>query len=1045
MPTPPSPPLSAVDTEILAPPPVVEPLPLIKPAGVINHNPSPPFSKLAALYEALRSERKPEKRKTMLLRWFGNWREKVGTDLYPALRLILPEKDRERAVYGLKEITLAKCFLASMGIDPKSSDGKRVLNWKKPTPDNPTVGDFPTTLYEVLAPRCPNTHGTLTVDRLNELLDDLTKSARNLEMQMRVIRKICDACTATEQGWIVRIILKDLAIQVRETTVLSAFHPDARDLFNTCSDLKRVAWELWNPTRSLRDDERSITLWTPFQPMLCKRTKTLVEAVKLIQGHMAITKQQKDTTSNNQFVIEEKLDGERMQLHKRGNAYFYSSRKGKDYTYLYGAHVGEGSLTPHIHTAFDERIEDCILDGEMMVWDPALDKYLGFGTLKTAAIDQLGRVNARDDDSPRPCFKVFDILLIRNPASPVPTILSNTALSKRRKVLNKAFKQVPGRFELATQGFGESVRDVETALEKIVEERGEGLVLKTPESPYVLAGREPFWVKVKPEYVDSISDSVDLLVVAGTWGSGRRGGKVSALVCAVRDDYSRAGVSETGMNVYVTFCRIGTGMTIDDYDWINKKKWTRVDKKSLPTHIKASPSNKREDKGDVYLDPEDWFVVSVKGASIDASDEFGTGLTMRFPRCKAIRRDLSVDDCLTWSELRELHGGGKRKTNQENGGGAKKRKVTTRKKTTLSLSYQTSDNADVEIVSKLFEDMRFYVIEDPARKQVVSKKVIEELIAANGGDYTPLLQGDHSLTVIYGGTKMVPQVKRVIKQEDMDIIKPQWITDSIEKGHLVPLQSKYYFFATQDAMDDPAYNLDDDEAALSQRKSSPDRSRDRQRNYTPSPEPDELSEYLQPISLDEDAARIPDDPSASETESEPEDLAGDLSDGDWTEIAATTASAASSKNIHSNQLPAPPIPEPGNVEAPPAISSARSEISSANGKVDQNMFFLRLCFYLDTPENARNEDFFVTTPHEAKIKQSMDRARRDILVHGGSIATELSDPRLTHIVIHELDKSRRTELNRRTARPKRRHMVLTAFISACVSENTLLDEDAFMP
>lgn len=45
----------------------------------------------------------------------------------------------------------------------------------------------------------------------------------------------------------------DLAIQVKETSVLGAFHPDARDLFNTCSDLKRVAWELWNPERSLKD------------------------------------------------------------------------------------------------------------------------------------------------------------------------------------------------------------------------------------------------------------------------------------------------------------------------------------------------------------------------------------------------------------------------------------------------------------------------------------------------------------------------------------------------------------------------------------------------------------------------------------------------------------------------------------------------------------------------------------------------------------------------------------------------------------------------
>lgn len=33
-------------------------------------------------------------------------------------------------------------------------------------------------------------------------------------------------------------------------------------------------------------------------------------------------------------------------------------RKGKDYTYLYGSHVGTGSLTPYIAKAFDERVEE---------------------------------------------------------------------------------------------------------------------------------------------------------------------------------------------------------------------------------------------------------------------------------------------------------------------------------------------------------------------------------------------------------------------------------------------------------------------------------------------------------------------------------------------------------------------------------------------------------------------------------------------------------------------------------------------------------------
>ena len=96
--------------------------------------------------------------------------------------------------------------------------------------------------------------------------------------------------------------------------------------------------------------------------MLCKRpTRKVEETVKEMGG--------------SKFIIEEKLDGERMQLHKRGNEYFYCSRyaasdqegcncsprpcrKGKDYTYLYGKHVGTGSLTPFIEDAFDPRVEE---------------------------------------------------------------------------------------------------------------------------------------------------------------------------------------------------------------------------------------------------------------------------------------------------------------------------------------------------------------------------------------------------------------------------------------------------------------------------------------------------------------------------------------------------------------------------------------------------------------------------------------------------------------------------------------------------------------
>lgn len=78
--------------------------------------------------------------------------------------------------------------------------------------------------------------------------------------------------------------------------------------------------------------------------------------------------------------------------------------------YLYGGHVGEGSLTQYIANAFHEDVKkyvlvcgisdySIILDGEMLVWDPILEKYLAFGTLKTAA----GGMAVRDIANNRSC------------------------------------------------------------------------------------------------------------------------------------------------------------------------------------------------------------------------------------------------------------------------------------------------------------------------------------------------------------------------------------------------------------------------------------------------------------------------------------------------------------------------------------------------------------------------------------------------------------------------------------------------------------------
>lgn len=109
-------------------------------------------------------------------------------------------------------------------------------------------------------------------------------------------------------------------------------------------------------------------------------------------------------------------------------------------------------------------------------------------------------------------------------------------------------------------------------MEEIWASRGEGLVMKHPLSEYTLNGRTKDWIKVKPEYMVSgrccflmswrshlIRRTIwarlwtfSLLVSGirwiarhrnhkhimkgGNYGSGRRAGGVSTLICAVVDD-----------------------------------------------------------------------------------------------------------------------------------------------------------------------------------------------------------------------------------------------------------------------------------------------------------------------------------------------------------------------------------------------------------------------------------------------------------------------------------------------------------------------------
>lgn len=978
-----------------------------------KNNGSAPFSVLAELFEKLSTERKPERRRRLLDVWFNHWREEIGHDLYPVIRLILPQKDRERAVYGLKEKNLAKTYIKLIPLGIRDPDAIRLFNWKKPTEKDKSSGDFPTVLYEVVSKRSSVVEGSLSVHDLNEILDDLSKNMGKQDIQSRILQRIYNRATAEEQRWIVRIILKDMVISVKETTVFGVFHPDAQDLFNICSDLKKVAWELWDPSRRLNAEDKSIQLFRAFAPMLCKRpTHKIEDSVKEMQGC--------------KFIIEEKLDGERMQLHKRGNEYFYCSRKGKDYTYLYGQHVGQGSLTPFINSAFDERIDDIILDGEMLVWDPVSERNLPFGTLKTAALDK-----SKKEHNPRPCYKVFDLLYLNGMS------LHQKSLKFRKRNLRACIKEISGRIEFTAEFEGKTAKDVRQKMDEVMASRGEGLVIKHPDSEYILNGRNKDWIKVKPEYMDNMGETVDVLVVAGNYGTRKRSGGVSTLICAVLDDRRPEGDEEPK---YSTFVRVGTGLSFADYVWLRQKPWKVWDQKNPPEFLQTAKRT-YEDKGDLYLEPEDSFILKVKAAEITTSDQYHLGVTMRFPRALSIRDDLSIADCMTASAVLESMRSERKRKMESDAGMSKKKRKTMAKKATVLPQYQGPNLRAVEIESDLFEDMKFMVSSDPkSRTGNQDRQELMKLIHANGGTCVQVVTSQQPITVIYGGTITPYDIKLLVDKGNVDIIRPQWVTDCIHRGELVPLKKKYFFHATPERQDSDDYHqMDADE-----------------------------DQVMTDRTVEEDASlKIPTTPEGFEPKLE---AAEDIDPGlaDWFQVdvmpvvpedSETEAESDADSNNDAKeedndddddewfQVPRSPAVEPLDDLSTTLHSQPKDATMGEDDQAreyDTTAIFRHLFFYLDTPDNAKKNGMPVKTKHEQEISTTFDQISRSIQENGGKIVA-LDDPKLTHVILDKRDDSRRLTLIQRTLRPKRRRLVISDYVTACLEEESLLDEEDFAP
>ena len=157
-----------------------------------------------------------------------------------------------------------------------------------------------------------------------------------------------------------------------------------------------------------------------------------------------------------------------------------------------------------------------------------------------------------------------------------------------------------------------------------LEAKQEGIFMKVLDSKYVFGRHVAGWYKIKP-----IMETLDLVIVAATWGEGKRANWLSSYVLAVRDPDTDS---------YLPCGMMGTGLTEDMFQ-------------AMTDALK--PLIVEEKGRDVKVRPR--IVVEVAYQEIQKSPNYESGYALRFPRLVRIRDDKGPEEADTIQRLKDLY------------------------------------------------------------------------------------------------------------------------------------------------------------------------------------------------------------------------------------------------------------------------------------------------------------------------------------------------------------------------------------------------------
>ena len=395
--------------------------------------------------------------------------------------------------------------------------------------------------------------------------------------------------TASEQHFLARLIIGELRQGALEGVVIDAV---ARAFAVPPAEVRRatmLAGSLPAVAAALAQDGTAalarfeLRMFQPIQPMLADSADDVAGAWQRL-GVAA---------------FDFKLDGARVQVHKDGDRVEVYSR-----------------LLNHVTPAVPELVElvsrlpaqRLILDGEAIALSSA-GRPLAFQT----TMRRFGR--RRDVERLRAELpldvRFFDILRIDD------QVLLDLPLQERwRALTGVAGDAVVPHIVAATP------EEAEAFLARAFAEGHEGVMAKSLTAPYSAGRRGQEWLKIKAAH------TLDLIVLAAEWGSGRRRGWLSNLHLGARDPDNGG---------HVMLGKTFKGMTDEVLRWQTEALQAR---------------ELGRDGMAVFVRPE--LVVEIAFNDVQVSSQYPGGVALRFARLKRYRPDKSPADTNTIADVRAL-------------------------------------------------------------------------------------------------------------------------------------------------------------------------------------------------------------------------------------------------------------------------------------------------------------------------------------------------------------------------------------------------------